>query len=130
MSKLWSELDGGVGGSDGDEDSVDGDEDDGDKYGSYRSSSVAYFKHLIRMDLQLADILLMMLQTLKILALNKKNSHTFGLQEKRCFQLPSADLDSTTLEKCSTQLGAPKCRSFANIIVKHISAQNHLYHDK
>merc|ERR1711990_478515 len=30
--------------------------------------------------------------------------------EKRCFQLPSADLDSTTLEKCSTQLGAPKCR--------------------
>ena len=32
------------------------------------------------------------------------------LQEKRCFQLPSADLDSTTLEKCSTQLGAPKCR--------------------
>ena len=32
------------------------------------------------------------------------------VQEKRCFQLPSADLDSTTLEKCSTQLGAPKCR--------------------
>ena len=32
------------------------------------------------------------------------------LQEKRCFQLPSADLDSTTLEKCSTKLGAPKCR--------------------
>jgi len=30
--------------------------------------------------------------------------------EKRCFQLPSADLDSTTLEKCSTQLGAPQCR--------------------
>jgi len=30
--------------------------------------------------------------------------------EKRCFQLPSADLDSTTLEKCSTQLGAPNCR--------------------
>merc|ERR1712203_478896 len=30
--------------------------------------------------------------------------------EKRCFQPPSADLDSTTLEKCSTQLGAPKCR--------------------
>merc|ERR1712200_101127 len=30
--------------------------------------------------------------------------------EKRCFQLPSADLDSTTLEKCSTQLGSPKCR--------------------
>jgi len=30
--------------------------------------------------------------------------------EKRCFQLPSADLDSTTLEKCSTQLGPPNCR--------------------
>ena len=41
-----------------------------------------------------------------------------AVQEKRCFQLPSADLDSTTLEKCSTQLGAPKCRLNCHIHLK------------
>ena len=45
-----------------------------------------------------------------------------SLQEKRCFQLPSADLDSTTLEKCSTQLGAPKCR-FVFVLVFVLCSQ-------
>ena len=83
MRKLWSVHDRGddggggdgdhVCGSDGDDDGVDGDEDDGkkDDYGdctdSYGSCSVAYFRHLIRKELQLADMLLMILQNLKIL---------------------------------------------------------------
>jgi len=30
--------------------------------------------------------------------------------ESRCFSLPTSSLESTTLEKCSTRLGPPKCR--------------------
>jgi len=97
VRKLWSVHDRGddggggdgdgdhVGGSDGDDDGVDSDEDDGkkrDDYGdgsdSCGSCSVAYFRHLIRKELQLADMLLMILQNLKTLTL-KKNSHTFAL---------------------------------------------------
>jgi len=30
--------------------------------------------------------------------------------ESRCFSLPTSSLETTTLDKCSTRLGAPKCR--------------------
>ena len=79
------------------DDDVDADDDDDDDVGDVYALMISVIKTKT-------------IATRMVVLQSETHLQKESLQEKRCFQLPSADLDSTTLEKCSTQLGAPKCR--------------------
>ena len=79
------------------DDDVDADDDDDDDVGDVYALMISVIKTKT-------------IATRMVVLQSETHLQKESLQEKRCFQLPTADLDSTTLEKCSTQLGAPKCR--------------------
>ena len=50
------------------------------------------------------------------------------IQEEKCFQLPFTSEETDTLEKCTTELGHPKCEQTPIKLPRQVCVEKKAYH--